>query len=177
MSFGCNKRGVLKGLCVFFLFPISYPSLAKNPDTFVIEKSIGFHGTGGAIWSALTEESELALWWNEGVRLEPKVGGAFYEPWGNGQLATGKVLEVVPNRRIRFTWQEKTWRPNQKTVCEFSIEIEKDQSVLKVSHSGWEVFSETRQAMMSGFSRGWDQILPKLHEYLIKKYPQKSESP
>ena len=120
------------------------------------------------VWSALTNEQELGKWWNEGVILEPFVGGQFYEPWGEGQLATGIVLSVEPLRSIKFTWKEKYWDKDQETQCEFSI-VERDGStLLEVRHSGWETFEDlkARKTLIEAFKGGWDFYLSKLFDYL-----------
>ena len=92
------------------------------------------------------------------------MGGKFYEPWGKGQLATGKVLKVVPNQSIKFSWHEKYWEPGQKTICEFSLKEKNGKIVLTVTHSGWETFSDPKAQgqMIEGFKRGWDGLLAKL---------------
>lgn len=140
--------------------------MAKEPAAAVIRKSLSVRGNKEKIWSALTNETELARWWNKGVRLEAYVGGEFYEPWGNGQLATGKVLFVEPPKTIRFTWKEQAWSPEQQTVCEFSFKEGDGFTVLSVEHSGWESFQHSKDQMMESFSKGWDYFLPKLKSYI-----------
>jgi uncharacterized protein YndB with AHSA1/START domain len=138
----------------------------KQPDPVSIYKSIQLNAKKEQVWSALTSAPELGQWWNKGVRLDPRVDGDFYEPWGQGQLATGKVLDVVPGIKIKFTWQEKTWAIDQSTICVFEIIEEDRRVVLRVTHSGWDVFGSTKLQMMEGFGKGWDFLLPKLKSYL-----------
>lgn len=145
---------------------MSYVSIAKASASAVINKSLSISANKERVWSVLTDEAELARWWNKGVKLEPFVDGEFYEPWGNDQLATGKVLFVEPVENIRFTWKEKTWSDDQQTVCEFSISEEEGVTTLLVKHSGWEVFQNSKDQMMDGFSQGWDFLLPKLKNYI-----------
>ena len=134
-------------------------------ETLSFEKRVEFSVSGSQLWSALTTEKELGQWWNKGVKLEPKEGGQFYEPWGKGQLATGEVLSLKPQEFIEFTWREKTWKPDQKTNCRFELKTNGTGSVLIVKHSGWESFDDPK-AMMDGFQKGWDFFLGKLQKHL-----------
>lgn len=119
------------------------------------------------VWSMLTSEKHLGQWWNKGVRLEPFVGGDFYEPWGKGQLATGKVIKLVHAESITFTWKEKNWKAGQETLCTFYIKERNGRTFLRVQHSGWSSFSDLkeRQQVMNGFKKGWDYFLGKLKNY------------
>ena len=108
----------------------------------VINKKLVLKASQEEVWSALTAHSELEKWWNKGVKLEPFVGGEFYEPWGDGQLATGKVLKLSPLKSIEFTWREKYWNVSEKTKCIFIIEKRSNTTVLHIKHSGWEVFKD-----------------------------------
>ena len=144
-------------------------SLGKKSTELVIYKSLSLKATKQSVWAALTEERELKQWWGKGVKLEPRVGGQFYEPWGDGQLATGKVVHVNPKEDIRFTWREKYWAsPGEVTACMFTIKETKGTTDLEVAHSGWESFSdlEKRKQLVEGFHKGWDLILAKLKKYL-----------
>ena len=134
----------------------------------VINKKLVLKASQEEVWSALTTHSELEKWWNKGVKLEPFVGGEFYEPWGDGQLATGKVLKLSPLKSIEFTWREKYWMAFENTQCLFIIENLSDKTVLHVEHSGWEVFKdeEKRIKLLKGFEQGWNALLPKLKKYI-----------
>lgn len=166
-----NFKLKIIGIVFVVLCPVlaSCASMAKEPLAAAIHKSLTIRGTKEQVWSALTTDVELDHWWNKGVKLEPSVGGVFYEPWGDGQLATGIVLAVEPMRSIRFTWKERPWNPDQQTICEFSLQETNGITVLTVKHSGWEVFQNSKDQMIEGFSLGWDSILPKLKNYIENK--------
>jgi len=94
---------------VLLLYLFSSISSADSSLKPVIYKKVILSGGVDLVWSALTDHHELEKWWNKGVKLEPVVGGQFYEPWGNGQLATGVVLKLNPLKSIEFSWREKYW--------------------------------------------------------------------
>ena len=61
-----------------------------------------------AVWAALTDARAIRQWWVE-TDFEPIPGRAFFlqdQPQGgwDGRV-TGEVLEVVPERKIRFSWR------------------------------------------------------------------------
>ena len=134
----------------------------------VLNKTLSLKASKEQVWSALTSENELSQWWNDGVKLEPVVGGDFYEPWGDDQLATGKVKRVITNKLIEFTWQEKYWDQSQITTCLFTIKAQGDHSILEVQHSGWNTFKdiEEKEKMIIGFEKGWDAVLSRLRDYI-----------
>ena len=146
---------------------LTYCSSTPENTKPMVKKTLEIKASKDQVWSALTDEKELAQWWHEGMKLEPKEGGEFYEPWGKGQVAKGKVMAFEPQKSIRFSWQENTWKPGQISVCEFILNEDNGLTTLIVNHSGWGSFSDPEQ-MAEGFNKGWDFILPKLKTYLEK---------
>gem|GEM_PF-1524524 len=153
-------------MALLFLSSVIHSDTIKKP--IVIYKQLILSASKNKVWSALTENKELSKWWNKGVRLEPFFGGQFYEPWGEGQLATGKVLELKKMDSITFTWHEKYWKKYENTKCTFTLKELSGTTVLEVRHSGWEIFkdSEKRARLVKGFRKGWDDLLPKLKKHI-----------
>ena len=136
-----------------------------------IEMSIKLKASAGWIWNALTDRGELANWWSEDVVLEPKVGGAFKEPWeddtGKRQLASGKVLKLKKEQFITYTRKEKTWPKEATTECSLKIEDTGKERILTLTHSGWETLPEPlKKAAMKDFKLGWSYHLKELKSYL-----------
>jgi len=70
------------------------------------------------VWRAWTDPQALARWWGPGpvdsvtsAVMDVRVGGryriAFLAPDGVEHEAFGEYLEVVPNRRLVFTWARR----------------------------------------------------------------------
>lgn len=165
----CLQNVNLMRVVIFCIFLTSCNSMAKETSDVTVNKTISIQAKKQRVWSALTDSTELAQWWNKGVKLESFVGGEFYEPWGDNQLATGKVLSVDVMKNIRFTWREKNWSEGQLSVCEFSLQEKDGVTVLTMKHSGWESFGDSKHQMAEGFSNGWDFLLPKLKSYVESK--------
>ena len=70
----------------------------------IVEISVSVKATPEEIWQVLTDPDELENWWGDGVRLEPKVGGVFSEPWeddkGTRQMASGQVKSIKKKQEI-----------------------------------------------------------------------------
>lgn len=153
-------------ITLLVLSSVTYVHAVEKP--IVIYKRLSLSSSKDGVWSALTEHKELSIWWNKGVQLEPFVGGKFYEPWGEGQLATGKVLKLKKLNSITFTWQEKNWKTFEHTQCTFTLKKLEGATILEVRHSGWETFknAQKRARIVKAFSQGWDSLLPKLKKYI-----------
>jgi uncharacterized protein YndB with AHSA1/START domain len=52
----------------------------------------------------LIDPALMAEWFGIRHVLEPKVGGTFQVETSPGKIATGVFTEVVPGRRVAFTW-------------------------------------------------------------------------
>ncbi len=154
-------------LLIVLLF-ISFNTETSVSKEIFILKSITLQASQEQVWSALTNEGDLSQWWNQGVKLEPYLGGLFYEPWGNNQLATGTVKNLALLNFIEFTWREKYWQTSEVTLCRFSLKEVNGSTLLQVKHSGWNTFksSDDRKKMIKGFESGWDFLLPKLKKFL-----------
>jgi uncharacterized protein YndB with AHSA1/START domain len=165
MSVICFNRIKFSELILLFLSSISSASASSEN---VIYKKLVIKTNKENVWSALTNKSELEQWWHKGVRLEPVIGGDFYEPWGDGQLAKGNVLDLKVHDFIEFSWQEKYWKKFEKTKCRFTIKTSGQKTILEVKHYGWQSFKDPvyRKKLIEGFNKGWDSLLPKLKKHL-----------
>ncbi|MCU1373907.1 MAG: putative regulatory protein (ArsR-family) [Actinomycetia bacterium] len=56
------------------------------------------------VWRFLSTDAGWSAWWGTGSTIDARPGGAMHIVFSNGQTAEGEVLEVDPERRIRFTW-------------------------------------------------------------------------
>lgn len=140
-------------------------------DILKIELSISARASDKEVWRTLTDPDELDEWWGEGVTLQPKEGGIFREEWqddeGHDQLATGKVLKVIKDKEILFTWQEKSWPKEAQTRCQIRIQPQGAQCLITVSHEGWQTLPEIfRNKTMEDFKVGWTYHLKELKAYL-----------
>ena len=114
------------------------------------------------IYSMLTEGKELSRWFPHRAETEPVVGGhymfAFDHSSGVKDEHTGTFLELVPNKRVRFTW------PKMDTEVTFEIVKNATGSELTINHTG---FPETgNEEGYSSTQRGWTFFLGNLKSLL-----------
>lgn len=136
-----------------------------------IELSISVKASPEEIWQVLTDPDELENWWGDGVRLEPRVGGVFSEPWeddkGTRQMASGKVKTLKKKQEISFTWTEKSWPTEAQTICAITIEDKKMIRMIHLKHTGWETLpADIRNKTLKDFKVGWNYHLKELQAYL-----------
>src|SRR5437868_11982774 len=56
------------------------------------------------VYGYLTESAKWARWQGESAEIEPVQGGRFRMRVPNGAVAEGRFVELIPNRRVVFTW-------------------------------------------------------------------------
>jgi len=123
------------------------------------------------LWRAWTDPEAIKRWFgpaNEPVslaELDVRVGGRYRIVFGgadgNAHEAAGEYKEVVPNRRLSFTW---TWpRSTPERVSVVTI-------VFKAAGSGTELDFRHEQfhdeTVRDNHKRGWSGTLEKLAEFL-----------
>jgi len=108
------------------------------------------------VWRLLIEPDQLVRWLGISAALEPRPGGRFRFELFAGQFCSGRYVEVVPGRRVVFTWG---WEdpaipvpPGSTTVA---IDLEArgpDVTALRLVHSGLET------AMRPLHAGGWRKL-------------------
>jgi uncharacterized protein YndB with AHSA1/START domain len=124
------------------------------------------------VWRAWTDPQALKRWFGPGpgesvsvATLDVRVGGRFRIVFGGAQgtdhEVQGVYKEVVPNRKLVFTW---TW-PNSTPERESVVTI-----VFKAAASGTELDFRHEQlfdeSVRDGHQRGWSGALDKLAGFL-----------
>jgi uncharacterized protein YndB with AHSA1/START domain len=124
------------------------------------------------VWRAWTDPQAIKRWWGPSAnhlvslaQLDVRVGGRFRivfgGPQGTDHEVQGVYRQVVPNRRLVFTW---TW-PNSTPERESLVTI-----VFKAAGSGTELDFRHEQffdeAARDGHNRGWSEAFVKLEQFL-----------
>jgi len=74
-----------------------------------IRKTVVVDAPPEVVFKALTDEKELVRWMPQEARMDPRLGGEyeFKYRWaekGLHSVATGKILELIPNKRLSYTY-------------------------------------------------------------------------
>jgi len=130
-----------------------------------IEGELWLAAPPSRVFRALTTPALLEAWWGDASvytthdwQLQPDVGA----PWrcevrlrnGRRHHIAGTVLEVVPDRRLRFSWQP-SWDGMPRTEVSFELAPRRGGTQLALRHHGF-------QADFSGLEThrvGWPWVL------------------
>lgn len=93
-------------------------------------KEVTISRTPRRVFKGLTKPSELNAWFTQGAKVDLRVGGSYR----NLDHDKGKFLEIVPNERLRFTWDNPQHAPG--TVVEILLKNVGGKTVLTLIHSG-----------------------------------------
>ncbi|HWV39830.1 MAG TPA: SRPBCC domain-containing protein [Vulgatibacter sp.] len=115
------------------------------------------------VWRALTEPALLAEWLLPVVEMELAPGAALRfqappQPGWDGRV-DGRILEVEPHRRLRYTWVVG----DLDTTVTFTLEPTATGTRLSLVHEG---FREDQKKNFGGARYGWRMMGGKLVEVL-----------
>jgi uncharacterized protein YndB with AHSA1/START domain len=124
------------------------------------------------VWRAWTDPEALKRWWGPGpdepvslAQLDVRVGGRFRivfgGPQGNDHEVQGVYREVVPNRKLVFTWSWPRTTPERESVVTIVFKAAGSGTELDFRHE--QLFD---QSVRDGHKRGWTGALDKLEHYL-----------
>jgi uncharacterized protein YndB with AHSA1/START domain len=110
------------------------------------------------VYAYLTDAPKWKRWQGVDATLDPRVGGVFSVLMANGLNARGEFVELVPDRRVVFTWG---WigsenLPPGSTTVEIDLRADGDATVLVLTHRSLPDEELAPQRM------GWTHYLPRL---------------
>jgi uncharacterized protein YndB with AHSA1/START domain len=69
-----------------------------------LERTVRIAARPATVFRFFTDPARFAVWWGAGSHIDARPGGAVHIRYPNGVVASGEVVEVVPDRRIVFTY-------------------------------------------------------------------------
>lgn len=125
---------------------------------WTVIKEISISQPPARIFNALTAPRQLDKWFTTGAKVNLRVGGRY----SNHEGDKGKFLEIVPGRRLRYTWDNPSWAP--RSVVEILLKRIKGKTVLTLIHSGIRKESEVRH--YASKESGWNWALSNLKAFV-----------
>jgi uncharacterized protein YndB with AHSA1/START domain len=124
------------------------------------------------VWRAWTDPEAVKKWWGPGpgepvaaAELDVRVGGKFRivfgGPDGQEHECAGVYKEVVPNRRLVFTWSWPRTTPERISVVTIVFKASAGGTELVFTHE--QLFDEK---VRDDHKRGWSSLLDKLEAFL-----------
>jgi uncharacterized protein YndB with AHSA1/START domain len=126
------------------------------------------------VWRAWTDPQALKQWFGPGgpqpvalAELDLRVGGrfriAFGGPRGDEHLCAGVYREVVPNRKLVFTWTWPRTTPERESLVTIELRKVADGTELVFRHE--QLFDEK---VRDDHRRGWSETLVKLERFVTQ---------
>ena len=128
------------------------------------------------VWQALTDVDQMREWYFDLKEFKPQVGFEFefvVEHEGTTYHHLCRVTEVIPQKKIAYTWRYKG-EPGDSLVT-IELFAEDDNTRLKLTHAGIESFPKTPAYARKNFEQGWTQIIgTELKQFVEKSKGGKS---
>jgi len=127
-------------------------------EAVVIERT--FNAPVAKVWRALTDVDEMRQWYFDLKEFTPAVGFEFefvVEHEGMTYHHLCKIIEVIPQKKIAYTWRYKG-HPGDSLVT-FELAAVGDKTRLKLTHEGLDTFPKTPAFARENFLKGWTEII------------------
>jgi uncharacterized protein YndB with AHSA1/START domain len=113
-----------------------------NREAGVITREVFIAAPLETVFEFLVDAQVMARWIGSFEQIDPQPGGIFQIEVSPGNVARGKYTEVVPFRRVAFTWgwlsqdpELAALRPGASLV-EIELEPKDGGTLLRLHHSG-----------------------------------------
>jgi uncharacterized protein YndB with AHSA1/START domain len=128
-------------------------------DTKVIERVITISARPETVFRLLTDGGEYVRWKGESAQLDARPNGVFRVVFANRtDIVSGRFVEVIPGRRVVFTWgwENSPLVPPGASTVEIDLEPAGSGTRLRLVHRGLPPES------LATHTEGWDFFLPRL---------------
>jgi uncharacterized protein YndB with AHSA1/START domain len=143
-------------------------------EAIVLERTL--NAPISRVWKALTDVDQMRQWYFDLKEFKPQVGFEFdfiVEHEGNSYHHLCRITEVIPEKKIAYTWRYKG-EPGDSLVT-FELSPEGDKTRLKLTHTGIETFPKTPAYARKNFENGWTAIVDSELRQFVEK-PEKEKS-
>lgn len=103
-------------------------------NDIVVEQRIS--APPATVYRFLTQSDMWQQWQGNAAKLDPTPGGIFSMVMGNGMAARGQFLELIPDRRVVFSWGwiDRPGLPPGSSVVEIDLEAAGGDTLLVLTH-------------------------------------------
>jgi uncharacterized protein YndB with AHSA1/START domain len=133
-----------------------------------------YDATTDRVWQAITDKKKMKEWYFEFEEFKPEVGFEFKWYGDDGEkkwLHAGKITEVIPGKKISYTWSYPGYG-GESTVT-FELFAEGSKTRLKLTHAGLETFpADVSSFKKENFIGGWEEIIGSNLKNFLEKATQ-----
>jgi uncharacterized protein YndB with AHSA1/START domain len=130
-----------------------------NNEPFVIERT--YNAPVNKVWKAITDRDLMQQWYFNIASFKPEVGFEFTFDGGSKEKTYThlcKILEVIPNKKLSYSWRYKDYEGY--SVVTFELFDEGEKTRLKLTHTGLETFPQvSKDFSKESFTQGWTHII------------------
>ena len=141
----------------------------QSSEAIALERTL--NAPVARVWKALTNVDQMRQWYFDLKEFKPEVGFEFefvVEHEGNRYHHLCRVTEVVPQKKIAYTWRYKG-EPGDSLVT-FELFPEGEKTRLKLTHEGLDTFPKTAAFARENFEKGWTTLIgSELKQFVEKK--------
>jgi uncharacterized protein YndB with AHSA1/START domain len=104
----------------------------------IVEREIFIAASPETVFGFLVDPALMARWIGQEHTLDPRPGGIFRVALRAGAVASGTYKEIVPYRRVAFTWgwEGRDDLPPGESLVEIELEPEDGGTLLRLRHRG-----------------------------------------
>jgi len=141
----------------------------ESANAVIVERTL--NAPVAKVWKALTDVEQMREWYFDLRDFKPQIDFEFefvVEHEGNRYHHLCTITEVIPQKKIAYTWRYKG-EPGNSLVT-FELSPDGDKTRLKVTHSGIETFPKTPAYARKNFEGGWTAIIgTELKQFVERK--------
>lgn len=78
---------------------------------FALERSVVIHARPRTVFRFFTDSDRFSRWWGPGSEIDATIGGLVKIRYPNGVTASGRIEQIVPERRVAFTYGYESGEP------------------------------------------------------------------
>ena len=127
-------------------------------EPFIIERV--YKAPANRVWQAITDKDQMKQWYFDIAEFSPEVGFEFqFEGRNEGRvyLHLCKVTEVVPEKKLKYSWRYKGHEG--LSFVTFELFAEGDKTKLRLTHEGLETFPDQPDFRRENFEAGWTALI------------------
>jgi uncharacterized protein YndB with AHSA1/START domain len=145
--------------------------LAAGTEPLVVERT--FNAPVALVWKAMTTRADMKEWFFDLAEFKAEEGFTFgfaVEHKGFNYVHQCKVMEVIAEKRLAFTWRYEGYAGN--SLVDIELYAEKNRTRVKLTHTGLETFPATPAFARTNFEGGWNSIIGEGLKQFVEKTKQ-----